>query len=288
MAFADLRHSGLMRTRSRVPRLALLLLALAAAHPQVAPPEPAARAESPPAGYALPGKEELSYRAEWRMIHAGNAYLSWDPAPENAGWQARLRLQSVGLVSRLYRVNNEYTALLDAGLCATSSVLRAQEGRKRRETLVSFDAQQKKASYLERDLANNTVVASHEIDIPGCVHDVIGGLFRLRSMRVEPGQVIHLPISDGKKSVLARVEAQEREVVRVGGVTYQTIRYEAFLFDNVLYRRRGRLFVWLSDDARRLPVQVRIRLPFYIGTVTLELRPPASPGAPGQLAKEIE
>ena len=279
-----------MRTRSRVPRLGFAVLALAAAHPQVAPQDPPAGAagEPAPSGYALPGKEELSYRAEWRLIHAGNAYLSWSPAPENAGWQARLRLESVGLVSRLYRVNNEYIAVLDAGLCATSSVLKAHEGRKRRETLVSFDAAQKKASYLERDLLNNTVVAAHEIDIPGCVHDVIGGLFRLRSMRLEPGQVVQLPISDGKKSVLARVEAQERETVRVGGVPYQTIRYEAFLFNNVLYRRSGRLFVWISDDARRLPVQIRIRLPFYIGTVTLELRPPASAGARRQLAKEIE
>jgi hypothetical protein len=40
----------------------------------------------------------------------------------------------------------------------------------------------------------------------------------------------------------------------------------------VLYRRRGRLFIWLTDDDRKLPVQVKVRLPFYIGTVTLQLQ----------------
>jgi hypothetical protein len=117
------------------------------------------------------------------------------------------------------------------------------------------------------------VVATHEIDIPECVHDVIGGLYRLRAMRVEPGQVVYLPISDGKKSVSARVEAQARETLRIEDRTYQTVRYEAFLFNNVLYRRSGRLFVWLTDDDARLPVRVRVRLPFYIGTVTLDLQP---------------
>jgi hypothetical protein len=39
----------------------------------------------------------------------------------------------------------------------------------------------------------------------------------------------------------------------------------------VLYRRKGRLFVWISEDERRLPVQIRIQMPFYIGTVTLQL-----------------
>jgi hypothetical protein len=72
--------------------------------------------------------------------------------------------------------------------------------------------------------------------------------------------------------VMARVEAQEREVVKTDAGTFKTVRYEAFLFDNVLYRRQGRLFVWLTDDAQKLPVQVRIRLPFYIGTVTLLLQ----------------
>ncbi|MCS7316247.1 MAG: DUF3108 domain-containing protein, partial [Bryobacteraceae bacterium] len=100
-------------------------------------------------------------------------------------------------------------------------------------------------------------------------------------------QVVYIPVSDGKKSVAVRVEAQQREKLRIGQNAYQTIRYEAFLFNNVLYRRSGRLFLWLTDDERRLPVQIRVRLPFYIGTVTLELRPergamaePSSGGCP--------
>ncbi|MGC8794433.1 MAG: DUF3108 domain-containing protein, partial [Bryobacteraceae bacterium] len=222
--------------------------------------------------------EELHYRADWRLVHAGNVHLSWSSNGTGGGWAVRLRIQSAGIVSRLYRVDDEYRALLDGRLCAVESTLRAQEGRKRREILVRFDAAGKKASYVERDLARDTALASKEIDIPGCVHDVIGGLYRLRAMRLEPGEAVYLPISDGKKSVSARVEAQVRETLRIEDRTYQTIRYEAFLFNNVLYRRSGRLLVWLTDDEARLPVRVRIRLPFYIGTVTLDLRPEHAPG----------
>jgi len=278
-----------MRSRTRVRRIACGLLAAAMAVPQVATEAPEKAAPSPAAGtFSLPGSEELSYRAEWRLIHAGNARLSWSAAPESAGWRVGLKLESVGLVSRLYRVNNEYTAALDAGLCVTSSVLKAREGRRQRETLVTFDAVRGKAAYLERDLVSNSVVGSQEIDIPCCVHDVIGGLYRLRAMRLEPGQAAQLPICDGKKSVLARVEAQERETLRIAGVSYPTIRYEAFLFNNVLYRRRGRLFVWLTDDERRLPVQLRVRLPFYIGTVTLELAPERKAQAGSASGKESQ
>lgn len=222
---------------------------------------------------AAPSSEVLHYRVEWRLIHAGNAKLTWSASHSSGtpGWQANLDLESVGLVSRLYKVDDHYSTNLDDHLCTLSLLLKAREGSRNHETMVTFDYERKKASYLERDLVKKTPAQVQEIDIPACVHDVIGGLYFLRTLRLEVGQSTQIPVSDGKKSILARVEAQEREVVQTRAGTYKTVRYEAFLFDNVLYRRRGRLFVWLTDDSRRLPVQARIRLPFYIGTVTLEL-----------------
>ena len=107
--------------------------------------------------------------------------------------------------------------------------------------------------------------------MPACVHDVLGGLFYLRTLELEPGQSVEIPVSDGKRSVMAKVEAQQREELKVPDGTYKTIRWELYLFNNVLYRRPARLYVWLSDDRRKLPVQIRVRMPITIGTVTLQL-----------------
>ena len=49
------------------------------------------------------------------------------------------------------------------------------------------------------------------------------------------------------------------------------MRYEIYLFNNVLYRRPAHLAIWLTDDRKRLPVQLRVRLQFTIGTITLQL-----------------
>jgi hypothetical protein len=59
--------------------------------------------------------------------------------------------------------------------------------------------------------------------------------------------------------------------VRTPEGTFKTVRYEIFLFNNVLYRRNAHLNVWLTDDRRRLPVQIRVRMPITIGTITLSL-----------------
>lgn len=214
------------------------------------------------------GNEVLSFHIEWRLAHAGNARLMWSPS--GGGWASQLHLESAGLVSRLFKVDNYYSSVMNDRLCIASSVLKTNEGSRRRETTATFDAARRKASYSERDLVKNITV-SRETDIRPCEHDVIGALYQLRTLKLEPGKSIEIPVSDGKKAVSAKVEAQERETIKTDFGTYKTIRYEAYLMNNVLYRRRGRLFIWLTDDERRLPVQVRVRMPFYIGSVTLQL-----------------
>jgi hypothetical protein len=225
-----------------------------------------------PQSVSLPTKESLSYNIEWRLVTAGKATIEWTSTPSpHSGYLVNAHVESAGLVSKLFKVEDDYRANLSLGLCAQSSELTSHEGPRRRDTKITFDGEARKASYLERDLVKNAVLDSKEIEIPECVHDVIGGVYFLRTLNLEPGQSTEVPVSDGKKSVMAKVEAQQREEVRTPGGTYRTIRYEIYLFDNVLFRRSAHLNVWVTDDRRKIPVQIRVRMQFTIGTITLQL-----------------
>ena len=221
----------------------------------------------------LPAKETLNYAIEWRLVTAGRATLEWYATPPkmHMGYEAKLHLESAGLVSRLYKVNDLYTVEMTPTLCAESTVLTAHEGSRNRETRVHFNPATRKANYVERDLNKNSIFAQREIQIPGCVYDVMGGLFALRAIHLEPGHATEFRMSDGKKSVSAKVEAEKREEIKTEAGTFKTIRYQAYLFNDVLYRRNAHLYIWLSDDARKIPVQFQIRLQFAIGTITFKL-----------------
>ncbi len=252
-------------------RTAVLLALFAAATAGTAQQE----VQNPATG--LPGdasatREQLEYAVEWRLIPAGTATIGWTLTPHSAvaASELKMHLQSAGLVSRLFRVDDEYSALLNQNLCAQSTQIVAREGSRNRETRVSFDAQQRKASHVEKDLNRNTT-ATQEVDILPCVHDVLGGLMVLRNLKLEPGTAVQIPVSDGKRFAQVRVESQRREDLDTPLGPRKTIRYEVFLFDNVMYRRPGHLHVWLTDDNRRIPVQLQVRLQFTIGTITFRL-----------------
>src|SRR5882724_10266934 len=219
---------------------------------------------------SLPSSEDLNYNIEWRLITAGKAHLSWSTVG-SSGFKTDLHLESSGLVSKLFKVDDEYTSTLDEGLCAHSSFMTTREGNRRRETKVTFDAERRKASYLERDTVKNVVLTSSEVEIPACVSDIIGGLYRMRTLNLDVGQTAQVPMSDGKKTAMARVDSLRRETVKTPAGTFKTVRYEAYLLNNVIYRRSGRVYIWLTDDRRRLPVQIQVRLQLTIGTITLQL-----------------
>jgi Protein of unknown function (DUF3108) len=223
--------------------------------------------------HPFPTAETLHYSVEWHMISAGTALLRIEPTKGSKGpqWDVKVQLESIGVVSKLYKLDDKYTVHLEDQLCATSSDMDSSEGKKHHNTKVTYDRAREHATYVERDLVRNTTVSTKETPIPGCVADVISGLYKLRTMQLQPGQSVQIPTSDGRKSAQVRIEAQEREEIKNRLGRFKTIRYEAFIFNGVIYSKKARMFVWLTDDARRLPVQIRARMAFPIGSITLEL-----------------
>jgi len=213
----------------------------------------------------FPLQETLIYSVEWRLIDAGEARLTQDPK------RSKLHVESTGLVSKLYKLDDSYDLEMEGDFCALSTTLDARERSRHHETKVIYEYSKGKASYVERDLIKNSVMKTAETEIPACTHDIIGALYNLRTLKLEPGQSTTMAVSDGKKSASARIEAQQNEQIKTNAGTFNTVRYEAFVFGGVLYARKAQLLIWVSDDARRLPVQIRIRMSFPIGTITLEL-----------------
>ena len=220
----------------------------------------------------FPSAEKLSYDIEWRLIYAGSARLNLEPKPSDSRkWDSQLQVESGGLVSKLFTLKDTYDSGMDEGFCTSSTELDALEGKRHRATKVIYDHARGKASYVERDLNKNAVIKTSEVEIPACAVDFLAGLYKLRMLKLEPGQNAQVPMSDGKKSAYVRVEAQAREQVKIKTGTFDTIRYEVSMFNGVLYSRKADLFVWLTDDSHRLPVQIRARMNFPVGTITFEL-----------------
>jgi hypothetical protein len=210
----------------------------------------------------------LHYRVEWRLIHAGDVRFTWKP--QVTLYTADLQVQSAGMVSKLYRVKDDYRVQMNNALCAQNVSIHAEEGKRRKQTNITFDREAGKVFFHEKDLIKNTE-NTKEVEAAGCVHDYFGGLAKLRASDLGVGQTMEVPISDGKRFARVKISAEEREKVKTLLGTFNTIRYQVHMFNGALIPKKARMYVWLTDDPRRLPVQIRVKMSLLIGTITMQL-----------------
>ena len=223
--------------------------------------------------------EKRTYAIEWRLIRAGTMTLEYGRT------HATMHLESAGIVSSLFKVEDTYDIDYQEPYCATSSVFNTKEGKRQHQTHVTYDRAGNRAFLVERDLLKNKVILEDSVEIPNCTSDVVGALLRLRGMNIEPGQSTQVPVSDGRRAAHVKIQAQEREEVKTPSGNYQTVRYQADLMNGVVYTRKGKVDVWMTGDERRLAVQIRVRMSFPVGTVTLQLEKMEHAGKPVETAE---
>ncbi len=247
----------------------IFFLPAAPGHTQA--PQTAARlAETMPFS---PG-EQLSFDLFWNIFTAGEikATLTRDPDSSGDIDKVLATASSRGFVSLLFAVDDEYRSFFNAQtLCSERILKKISEGRRHKDTRLVFDSRRKLAILDERDLARPALAPKHvEQSIPACVEDVISAFYTIRRQPLKVGATIALPINDGSKTADVRVEVQALEKIKVPAGERMAYRLEPTVFGGALLKRSGRMLIWVSDDARRLPL--RIKATIAVGTISAELR----------------
>jgi hypothetical protein len=75
-------------------------------------------------------------------------------------------------------------------------------------------------------------------------------------------------LNDGGKTVNVSAKVEAKETVKVPAGTFQTIRVSPESNDGPL-KTKGKIWIWYTDDAKRIPVQMRGKM--FWGTLTLKL-----------------
>ena len=231
--------------------------------------------KSVPGSSALPFDigEKLTYNVSWKIFDAGIAtmvLMDRVRIQNEEMYKVNATVRSTGIVSALFKVVDVFESFFHTkDLCSHQIMKNILEGRRHRSTVVTFDKHSLTARMEDKDLAKpETGVKRVETSIPPCVQDVISALYVVRTKNLKVGEQIHFPISDGGRTYDVVVEIQAQEEIRTPAGTFQALRLEPRVFSG-LFKSRGRLFVWFTDDKVKIPVLFKARI--NIGTITAAL-----------------
>jgi hypothetical protein len=227
---------------------------------------PVSHVQAPPANYAYPNGVTYVFNGEWRLWTAGTATLRMETAGDRQKITATA--DSAGVVALLYTVHDRFESHFDRRtFCSQRIVKHTEEGSHKKDTSIRFDYTLRKAILDEHNLKNDQLKHASQ-DIPACVVDVLSGIYYLGSLPLQIGATYSFPLNDGGKTIDVRATVEAREQVKTDAGVFNTLRVRTEDTYGVL-KKRGALWIWYTDDAARMPVQMRARA--FWGTLNFRL-----------------
>lgn len=101
-------------------------------------------------------------------------------------------------------------------------------------------------------------------------HTVTSAFYAFRTLDLTKGKNYEFNAVSGKKKYKLKVMVLGYETVEVDAGKFDCAIVEPVLDGDGLFKAKGRLKIWLSRDARRLPVKVESEI--SLGSISIELQ----------------
>jgi Protein of unknown function (DUF3108) len=253
-----------VKTRSIAVNVFCALALAVVAFGQQIPPLP----PLPPmrAGFSFPQKQTLTYSVDWRVFPAGTAVVHFEADGDRERITATA--ETIGAINLLFHVSDHFESTIDrAKGCTYEFDKQTVEGRRQLNSTLKIDYAQSKSILDEKNVTKGQ--SKHlEMPIPGCMTDLLTGVFFGASQPLVVGQNFVIPVVDAMHNVPVTMKVEGREEIKTSLGTFKTIRVQPTAAAGVV-KNRGNIWIWYTDDERHLPVQMRARL--FWGTITFRL-----------------
>jgi hypothetical protein len=115
------------------------------------------------------------------------------------------------------------------------------------------------------------------VTLPLAAHarDAIAALFYARTLPLETGARYRVPVNEAGRNVVVDIRVAGREMIDVQGESVEAVRLDPTIERRVERRRPPRATMWVSADARRVPLAFDVEATF--GRIRLELTRYQSP-----------
>jgi hypothetical protein len=242
----------------------ILALCVIAAGPHA----PAFGASHVPFGHG----ERLVYSIGWYNVIGGTATLDVEEREYNGVpvYRVLSLAKSSSFVSVFFPVEDRIESMIDREtLSALRLDVKQRQGKRRRARVTEFDQVNHTATVVRNG-------KERVFEIPPSVQDSLSCLYYFRSLPpLQVGETVTIDVHESNKNWRLAIVALNREKVRTGAGEFMAIRTRAKVEFEGVFLERGDVYVWFTDDERRLPVRMDSKI--KIGRITarlIEYRPP--------------
>lgn len=209
--------------------------------------------------------EELVYDVNYGWVTAGEARMCIPRYTMMNGrkcYNVDFTVFSKPFFDALYKVRDHYESHIDVeGLYPWKFTQQIREGSFKRDFTATFDHARLKA-----------VTSQGEYPLEPFTQDIVSAFYFMRTYNFDgfrPGQKVYMKNFYKDSSYVLTVKFLGRQTIKVEAGKFNCVLLEPIMKEGGLFKASGRIIVWLTDDEKKIPVQVEAEIP--IGSITSEL-----------------
>lgn len=257
-----------MRNLLAAPLIAVLLAGSLSSAERSAP----AVVLEPAANTAFKPGEKLEFIIKYEFVAGGTATMEVTEGPVIGGRQTinlMSRARSNNFIDAFFKVRDFNGSAIDKiSLASLHFHQNLKEGKYHVIRNTALDYNEGTYTY-EKIYKGKTTQRSGELAQP--VQDILSAFFKTRTLPLKPGQSYAIDVfSDQEVYPLNVKVGDEIESIRVPAGRFECIRIDPTIKGDAIFKaREGRMTIWLTNDARRMPVLIRSRV--AVGSFDAEL-----------------
>lgn len=247
--------------------LVCFLVFIASASPAEPHKKPAGTIQKITNAAFKPG-EVFTYNISWsNFFQAGTSVMevrNEETASGRPAYRIISSTRSSSLISAFFPVMDVVQSVLDAkDIYSLSYSVNELHGRKKRQREMVFDH--------EQGLVRVVLNGKEEVrPFTGRMQDALSSLYYLRTRDdFSPEKPIIIEVYDSGKQWSVEVQTLGRETIKTMLGEFKTIKVRTFPKYEGVFRHKGEIFMWLTDDARKIPVLMKSTI--TIGSIVATL-----------------
>ncbi|MEK6680672.1 MAG: DUF3108 domain-containing protein [Nitrospirota bacterium] len=212
--------------------------------------------------------EKFTFDITWMGISAATATLEVFQKTKYKGndiYHIVSTVRSSKFISTFYPVDDKVETFIDVkGVYSYLLKVRQREGRYKSDKEIEFDQINNKAYYRK-------VGSKEEVfDVPPKIQDALSCYYYFRTLdNIEVGKSVFIDTFENKKTWQLEVLVLGKEKIRTPVGEFDTIKLKPLLKFKGVFINKGDVYLWVTDDYRRIPVQMKSKVIIGYFTATL-------------------
>jgi hypothetical protein len=214
--------------------------------------------------------ERLEYVLKWSGIASGDSVMEIVEGDIVEGvpvYRVISTARSRSLVDLIYKVRNRYeTHIHPSDSLTRKYIFNMKEGGKKKYKLLLFHQEHLSVTRMFRKNGN---LQSLEYEILPQTHDNLSALYALRNESLQVGDSVTYRVFENRKNWELVIDVIAAEEIKVKAGRFRTVVVHPKLKFEGIFRRKGELHVYMTDDQWHIPVLMKSKV--KIGSIDAEL-----------------